>query len=199
MNAYKEFHISACMPVIKTCVTGLVLKDKNAQHWKSFSFSSQIALMSLWYFLKNPKPIEDFNSLGYFSHNLKTLISKIMVLLWILNSLTMLANFSFCLYFSKTFPWWYATFIIPFFFVLIISSYCLIISAVFQDLVFFRLLYLNRQILDFHLWSSILIIAFLFLLLIDVFSFYYLPRLSTSINKKKIAIVPNLKKNVYPS
>ena len=32
MNAYKDFHIFACMSVIKTCVTGLVLKDKNAQH-----------------------------------------------------------------------------------------------------------------------------------------------------------------------
>ena len=47
MNAYKEFHIFACMSVIKTYATGLVLKDKNAQHWKSFSFPSQIALMSL--------------------------------------------------------------------------------------------------------------------------------------------------------
>ena len=35
MNAYKDFHIFACLPVIKTCVTGLVLKDL------------QIALMSL--------------------------------------------------------------------------------------------------------------------------------------------------------
>ena len=32
MNAYKDFHIFACMFVIKTCVRGLVLKDKNAQH-----------------------------------------------------------------------------------------------------------------------------------------------------------------------
>ena len=31
MNAYKDFHIFACMSVMKTCVTGLVLKDKNAQ------------------------------------------------------------------------------------------------------------------------------------------------------------------------
>ena len=46
MNAYKDFHIFACMSVIKTCVTGLFLRDKNAQHQKSFSFSSQIALMS---------------------------------------------------------------------------------------------------------------------------------------------------------
>ena len=32
MNVYKDFHIFACMPVKKTCVTGLVLKDKNDQH-----------------------------------------------------------------------------------------------------------------------------------------------------------------------
>ena len=32
MNAYKDFHIFACMSVMKTCVTGLVLKDKNTQH-----------------------------------------------------------------------------------------------------------------------------------------------------------------------
>ena len=32
MNACKDFHIIACMFVIKTCVTNLVLKDKNAQH-----------------------------------------------------------------------------------------------------------------------------------------------------------------------
>ena len=32
MNAYKDFHIFACMSVIKASVTGLVLKDKNTQH-----------------------------------------------------------------------------------------------------------------------------------------------------------------------
>ena len=32
MNAYKDFHIFACMSVINTCVTGLVFKGKNAQH-----------------------------------------------------------------------------------------------------------------------------------------------------------------------
>ena len=32
MNAWKDFLIFACMSVVKTCVTGLVLKDKNAQH-----------------------------------------------------------------------------------------------------------------------------------------------------------------------
>ena len=31
MNAYKDFHTLTCISVIKTCVTGLVLKDKNAQ------------------------------------------------------------------------------------------------------------------------------------------------------------------------
>ena len=43
-----------------------------------------------------------------------------MVVLWIPNSLTSLANFSFSLNFLKTCPWWYATFIIPLFFFLII-------------------------------------------------------------------------------
>ena len=32
MNAYKGFHIFACISVINTCVTNLVLKNKNAQH-----------------------------------------------------------------------------------------------------------------------------------------------------------------------
>ena len=32
MNAYKDFYVFACMSVMKTCITGLVLKDKNAQH-----------------------------------------------------------------------------------------------------------------------------------------------------------------------
>ena len=32
MNAYKEFHIFACMSVIKIYVAGLVLKDKKAQN-----------------------------------------------------------------------------------------------------------------------------------------------------------------------
>ena len=104
-----------------------------------------------------------------------------MVVLWIPNSLTSLANFFFSLNLLKICPWWNATFIIPFFFILIISSYCLIISALFQDLAFLRLFCLNPQILGFHLWSSNLITAFLSLLLINVSPFYYLPRLSTVI------------------
>ena len=36
MNAYKEFHIFACMFVIKTYVTGLVLKDKKRLTLKLF-------------------------------------------------------------------------------------------------------------------------------------------------------------------
>ena len=36
MNAYKEFHIFACMSVIKTYVTGLVLKDKKRSTLKIF-------------------------------------------------------------------------------------------------------------------------------------------------------------------
>ena len=30
MNAYKDFHAFTCISVIKTCVTDLVLKNKNA-------------------------------------------------------------------------------------------------------------------------------------------------------------------------
>ena len=36
MNAYKEFHIFACMFVITTYVTGLVLKDKKRLTLKLF-------------------------------------------------------------------------------------------------------------------------------------------------------------------
>ena len=32
MNSYKHFHIFVCISVIKTCVTNLGLKDKNAEH-----------------------------------------------------------------------------------------------------------------------------------------------------------------------
>ena len=55
-----------------------------------------------------------------------------MVVLWIPNSLTSLANFSFSLNLLKTCPWRYATFIIPLFYVLIISSYRLIIFPAFS-------------------------------------------------------------------
>ena len=120
-----------------------------------------------------------------------------MVVLWIPNSLTSLANFSFSLNLLKTCPWWYATFIIPFFFVLIISSYRLVISSAFSgSCVSWASLFKSS---NFRISSKILelpsnlIIAFLNLLLINVLSFYYLPRLSTSINKKIITIVPNLK------
>ena len=44
MNAYKDFHIFACKSVIKTCLQTY----KNAQHWISFSYSSEVALMSTW-------------------------------------------------------------------------------------------------------------------------------------------------------
>ena len=55
-----------------------------------------------------------------------------MVVSWIPNSLTSLANFSFSLNLLKTCPWWYVTFVIPFIFVLIISSYHLVIFAAFS-------------------------------------------------------------------
>ena len=54
---------------------------------------------------------------------------KNLALLCILNSLTNFINCSFSLKRLKTFPWWYATDMMPFFFVRIISSYCFMISA----------------------------------------------------------------------
>ena len=113
-----------------------------------------------------------------------------MVVLWIPNLLTSLANFFFSLNLLITCPWWCETFIIPFLFVWIISSYRLISFAAF-----FWILYLFRffvQILGFCLLSLNLVIAFLSLLLIYALSFYYLPSLSTSINKEISTIVPNL-------
>ena len=104
-----------------------------------------------------------------------------MMVLWNPNSLTSLANFSFPLNILKTCPWSYATFIILSFFVLIISSYRLIMLL--QEFAFFRLHCLDCQILQFHLWSSNPIISFLSLLSINVSPFYYLLNLSTSINK----------------
>ena len=114
-----------------------------------------------------------------------------MVVLWIPNSLTSLANFSFSLKFLKTCPWWYATFIIPFFFVLIISSYHLIIFAAFSESCTLLLLYLNRQILGFRLWSSNLAMAFLPLLLIHVL-FFFICR-AFPYKQKINTLVPNLK------
>ena len=89
MKAWKEFHIFTCISVIKTCVTGLVLKDKNTQNskklWKIFFIFSANCFNVLVIVLKNPYRIEDLNSLGYISYNLKTLISKIIVFLRIPN------------------------------------------------------------------------------------------------------------------
>ena len=112
-----------------------------------------------------------------------------MVVLWIPNSLTSLANFSFSLNLLKICPWWNATFIIPFFFVLITSSYRLIVSVAFSR----SCTSLTSLFISSNSTTSSLIISFLSLLLTDVLPFYYLPHVSTSINKKIIPIVPNLK------
>ena len=105
MNAYKDFHIFAYMSAIKTCVAGLILKDKNAQKLlKVFFIFLSNCFNLLIIIFKNPRPIEDFNSLRYFSHNLKTLILKMMVVLRIHNSLTSLANFSFSVNLLKICP-----------------------------------------------------------------------------------------------
>ena len=116
-----------------------------------------------------------------------------MVILWIPNSLTSLANFSFSLNLLKICIWWNATFIIPFFFVLIISWYCLIISAAFSgSSISLASLFKssNSRFLSMIIESNN---CFLSLLLINVSLFYYLPRLFISVNKKIITIVPNLK------
>ena len=62
----------------------------------------------------------------------KNINLKMMVFFWIPNSSTSLVNFSFSLNLIKTCPWWYATFTIPLFFILTISSYRLTISAAFS-------------------------------------------------------------------
>ena len=85
MNAYEEFHIFACMSVVKTYVRGLVLKDKKHSALKIFfiffanCFNVLIIIQQNPY--KNPKTLEDVNSLGYFLHNLNTLISQMIVVL----------------------------------------------------------------------------------------------------------------------
>ena len=147
---------------------------------------------------KNPRTIEDVNSLRYFLHNFNTLILKMMVVLWIPNSLTSLGNFYFSLNLLKTCPWWYATSTIPLFFILIISSYRLIISAAFSGSCVS-----SASLFKFSnsTTSSVVLESnncFLSLLLTDVSPFYYLPRLSTSINKKIITLVPNLKQKYLP-
>ena len=108
-----------------------------------------------------------------------------IVVLWIPNSLTSLANCSFSLNLLKICPWRNATFIVPFFFVLIISSYRLNISAAFSgSCISSASLFKSSNSRFFLLWYSNAIIVFLFLLLMNVSPFYYLPCLSTSINKK---------------
>ena len=77
---------------------------------------------------------EDLFSLGYLSNSLKTLILNIIVPLCTPKSTTNLTNFLFSRNRLKTIPWWYATDIMPFLFVLRISSYFLIRSAVSSGL-----------------------------------------------------------------
>ena len=116
-----------------------------------------------------------------------------MLVLWIPNLLTSLANFSFSLNLLKTCPWWYATFIIPFLFVLVISSYRLIsFAAFFGSCTSSASLFKSSN----SRFSSMMIESgnrfFISSFDIYVLSFYYLPSLSTSINKKISTIVPNL-------
>ena len=44
MNAYKNFHAFACIFMIKTCVTDLVLKNKDANSQVSGTLARQLLL-----------------------------------------------------------------------------------------------------------------------------------------------------------
>ena len=85
INAYEEFHIFACMSVVKTYVTGSVLKDKKHSALKIFfiffanCFNVLLIIQQNPY--KNPKTLEVVNSLGYFLHNLNPLILQMIVVL----------------------------------------------------------------------------------------------------------------------
>ena len=178
------------MSVIKTCVTSLVLKNESAQkkeqndYENSCSFSLQTALMSLWWFLKNPKPVNDFNNLGYLSHNLKTLTLNIIMFLWIPNRLTCLINFSYPWNFLKTLPWWHAILIIPLFFLLMMCSYFCSPLLLLRGLELLPPPYSTLQTLRTRLWLSTLTVTSWSLTVVAVLSSYYLPHLSTPVNKK---------------
>ena len=116
-----------------------------------------------------------------------------MVVFWIPNSLTSLANFSFSLNLLKICPWWNATFIIPSSFLLIISSYRLIISAAFLGSWISSASLFKSSNSRFSSTTIESNNCFFNSSVIDVLPNYYLPHLSTSINKKIITIVPNLK------
>ena len=116
-----------------------------------------------------------------------------MVVLWTPNSLASVTNFSFSLNLFSTCLWWYVTFIISFFFVLIIYSYRLIISAAISgSCISSASLFKssNSRTLSMIIESD----NCFFISSFDRrLPFHYLPNLSLSINKKIITIVPNLK------
>ena len=98
----------------------------------SIEFSLQICLIPLKQFFKKLNVTDDLSLVGWlgcWSISLKMFILNIVVFLCSLNSLTNLINFSFSQNWLNTFPWWYATDIMPFLFVRRIFSYCFMISA----------------------------------------------------------------------
>ena len=98
--------------------------------------------------------IEDFNSLGYFLHNLKTLILKMMVVLWDPNTDELSKLFLFFKSFKNLslvigdvynpFIFCFNNIFIPF------NHFC----CFFRILRFFQLLCLDRQIHNFFFISS---------------------------------------------
>ena len=76
MNAYKNFHIFACMSVIKTYVTGLVLKDKNAQHYFFFFIFFTNCFNVLMMIFKKPQPYRRLHYFGKLFTQFKNINSK---------------------------------------------------------------------------------------------------------------------------
>ena len=119
-------------------------------------FCWHILKMSLKFF-KKLKLTEDFINPGYFSINLKTLILIIRVFRWNVKFAANLTNFSFSRNRLNTFPWWYATVMMPFLFVPRISSYSLKIVVASSSLsTFLALLFSSSvSIVPLFTWESI--------------------------------------------
>ena len=123
---------------------------------------------------------------------MKTLILKMIVFLWILNLLTNFINFSFSRNRLNTFPWWYATDIMPFHFVWGIYLYSLMKSEASSALFTFSAFSFNSPVSIVSLFTRIYqLLIYLFfvesLLLLNVF------RTFTSLKTKNNQYTINLK------
>ena len=127
---------------------------------------------------------KDFFNPGYLSSNLKTLILNIIFPLSTPKLATNLTNFSFSRNRLNTLPWWQATYIIPFVFVLRISSYFLIRSAAFSGLSTIPACLLSYSISTISLLIRELTALFLFPFGWAASSSWRFKSLSTAINKK---------------